>query len=303
MNRVAAAPAALLLSVALLLSSCDSSGPNPDPTGDPTSSAPSASSSDQSPGLDEATAAQLVIARYDAVHALPPTPSDEVDVQAAGDGVVAPGSTEADRVAGALNQAIELGVLDRGDVLVEALERPSAVGDDAATASLCMSQDLRTTDLETGEEAGAAAPPNDWLRIEADFERVDGTWLVTEIRGADPTACVPPSIEAETGPAWDVFAAARVEHESRGGGPDIGEMESVVTERFAETLRSIGPFDPPAVEPPGYTGFKLTEATRSSAEGWACRDDELETVEWELVSGQWLIDFAGQTGEEASPCP
>jgi hypothetical protein len=301
MRRAAAAPAALLLSAALLLAACDSSEPIPDPTAEPTSSSPS-TSAPSTVALDAATAEQLVIARYDAVHGLPPTLPDEVDVDSAGDGVVAPGSTEAERVSGALNQAIELGVLDRGDVLVEALEPPVAAGDDTATVSLCMSQGLRTTDLETGEETGTAAPPDDWRHVQVAFERVDDLWLVTEIMAADPARCIPPSIEAATGQAWEVFAAARVEHESRGGGPDIGELESVVTERFAETLRSIGPFDPPAETPPGYTDFQLTEATRAKAEGWACRDGELETVEWELVGGQWLIDFAGQAGEEASPC-
>lgn len=110
MRRAATAPAALLLSTALLLSACDSSEPIPDPTGE---SAPTAPSTTASPAvaLDAATAEQLVIARYDAVHGLPPTPPDEVDVDSAGEGVVAPGSTEAERVAGALNQAIELGVL------------------------------------------------------------------------------------------------------------------------------------------------------------------------------------------------
>jgi hypothetical protein len=301
MRRAATAPVALLLSAALLLAACDSSEPIPDPTAEPTSSAPS-TSSPSTVALDAATAVQLVIARYDAVHGLPPTAPGEVDVDSAGEGVVAPGSTEAERVVGALNQAIELGVLDRGDLLVEALEPPVAAGDDTATASLCMSQDLRTTDLETGEETGTAPPPDDWLRIQATFERAGDVWLVAEIAAAEPALCIPPSIEEETGRAWDVFAAARVEHESRGGGPDIGKLESVVTDRFAETLRGIGPFDPPAETPPGYTDFQLTEATRSNAVGWACRDGELETVEWELAGGQWLIDFAGQAGEEASPC-
>lgn len=301
MRRAATAPAALLLSAALLLTACDGAEPTPDPTGPPTSPSPTTPSA-STVDLDAGTAEQLVIARYDAVHGLPPTPPGEVDADSAGEGVVAPDSTEAERVAGALNQAIEFGVLDRGDVLVEALEPPVPIGDDAASASLCMSQHLRTTDLETGEETGTAAPPDDWLRVQATFERADDGWLVAEITAADPAQCIPPSIEAETRQAWDVFAAARVEHESRGGGEDIGELASVVTDRFAETLRGIGPFDPPAEPPPGYTDFELTEATRSGAEGRACRDGELETVEWELVSGRWLIDFAGQAGEEASPC-
>lgn len=301
MRRVAAGPAALLLSTTLLLAACESAEPMPDATGRPTPSS-SVTNAPSTIDLDEATAEQLVVARYDAVHGIPPTAADEIDVDAVGEGVVAPGSAEAERLAGALNQAIELGVLDRGDVLVEALEPPVAVADDTATASMCMSQDLHTTNLATGEETGTATPPDDWRHIQAKFERGQSGWLVAEITAAEPAGCIPPSIETETRQAWDVFAAARVDHESRGGGSDIGGMESVVTDRFAETLRSIGPFDPPDQPPPGYSDFQLTEATRSMAEGWACRDGELETVEWEFVDGRWLIDFAGQAGEEASSC-
>jgi hypothetical protein len=301
MTTVGKRRATLLLAVALLLSACDGAGTDPEGTNGPTS--PNGNSADEQVDLDEAIAAELVVARFDAVYGLPPISPDDVDVDSAGDGAVAPGSTEAERIAGALNQAVELGVLDRGDVLVEALEPPQLVGEDGASALLCMSQDIRTTDLETGEELGAPAPPDDWLRIQTVYERVDGAWLVSEITAGDPANCVPPSIVDTTGHAWEVFAAARLDHERRGGGPDIGEMEEVVTDRFAETLRSIGPFEPPASEPPRYTDFLLSQATRSTAEGQACRDGELETVEWQLVSGEWLIDFAGQEGEEATPCP
>jgi hypothetical protein len=217
------------------------------------------------------------------------------------------GEAEADRLRSEANdlirRAIELGVLDRGDVLAEALAPPQSSGDDDATATLCMSQDISTTDLETGEDAGAPAPPDDWLRIRADYQQVAGRWLIAEITAVEPTDCVPPSIAAATAQAWEIFTTARLDHERRGGGPDIGRMEEVVTERFAQTLQGIGPFDPPDVEPPAYTSFEITEATRTTALGEACRDGELEVVEWELVDGQWRIDFAGQVGEEVTPCP
>lgn len=296
--------AAALLSAVLLLAACTgspTSGPTGEPTNDPTTPAPTDPGTEA--GLDEETAARLVVARFDAVYGLPPLPPDEIDVDAAGDGVVAPGSTEAERVEAVLNRAIELGVLDRGDVLAEALAPPQSSGDDDATATLCMSQDISTTDLETGEDAGAPAPPDDWLRIRADYQQVAGRWLIAEITAVEPTDCVPPSIAAATAQAWEIFMTARLDHERRGGGPDIGRMEEVVTERFAETLRGIGPFDPPDVEPPAYTSFEITEATRTTAVGEACRDGELEVVEWELVDGQWRIDFAGQVGEEVTPCP
>jgi hypothetical protein len=295
MTRVAAAPTALLLSVALLLTGCDGSGANPDPTAEPTSSSPSAP--DQHTSLDEATAAQLVIARYDAVHGLPPTPPDEVDVEAAADGVVAPGSTEAERVAGALSQAIELGVLDRGNVLVEALEPPAATSDETSTASLCMSQDLRTTDLETGEETGASAPPSDWLHIEATFERVAGAWLVAEITVAEPVDCVPPSLESELSNVWGAFTDAWRDW-GRSGGDVPAEVLDLATDEYADILRDASPIEPDE-DQPEFSGFDVSAASRTMATAQTCFLDQVQTVEWRLIDGRWLIDIVRQ---EDAPC-
>lgn len=296
MRRAATAPAALLLSAALLLAACDSSEPIPDPTGEPTSSSPS-TSSPSTVALDAATAEQLVIARYDAVHGLPPTPPDEVDVDSAGEGVVAPGSTEAERVSGALNQAIELGVLDRGDVLVEALEPPVAAGDDAATASLCISQDLRTTDLETGEETGTAPPPDDWLHVQVAFERTADAWLVAEIAAAEPVDCVPPSIESELSNAWGAFTDAWRDWGLKGG--DVpSEVLDLATDEYADILRDAGPIEPEE-DQPEFSGFGVSAASRTAATGQTCFLGRDQTVEWRRIDGRWLIDIVRQ---EDGPC-
>lgn len=296
MRRAATAPVALLLSTALLLSACDSSEPIPDPTAEPTSSAPS-TSSPSTVALDAATAEQLVIARYDAVHGLPPTPPGEVEFDSAGEGVVAPGSTEAERVAGALSQAVELGVLDRGDVLVEALEPPVSAGDDGATASMCMSQDLRTTDLETGEETGTAAPPDDWRRIQADFDRIAGAWLVTQITAAEPVECVPPSIETELSRRWEAFTDAWLEWGLNGGDVPSDVLERA-TDEYAEILRDVGSIEPDESQPE-FSGFGVSAASRTTATGHACFLERAQTVEWRLIEGQWLINIVRQ---EEAPC-
>lgn len=296
MTRVSTAGGALLMSLLLALSACDGSGTNPDPTGGQTTASPS-EMADGLAALDEATAAQLIIARYDAVHGLPPTPPDQIDVDSAGDGVVAPGSTEAERVAGTLNQAIEFGVLDRGDVLVEALEPPAANGEDGATASLCMSQNIRATDLETGEPTGAPAPPDGWLPIEASYERIDGEWLLAMIQGTDPaSACVPPSIASELSDVWGAFTDAWRAWGRQGGDvPD--EVLELATERYAGILRDAGAIEP-AEDEPDFAEFTATAATRTDATAQACLQDRAQTVEWMLVDGRWLIDIVRQ--EEAS---
>ena len=297
----AARAAALALIVSLGAAGCSDGASPGDPVGTPTSTPTPSASATTTELPDGATAADLVADRFAAVHGLPPTSADELDVPAVVADVTAAGSPEAERVTGVLEQAVERGVLDRGDVRVEALDAPEA-SDDGAQATLCMSQDVRTTELETGEDTGAPAPPTDWLRIVAEFIRQDGSWALSDITAAEPADCIPPSIQEATAEAWEVFAEARVDHEARGGGPDIGDMSTVVTDRFAETLQSIGPFEPPTAAPPPYQEHELETATRTTAIGRACRDGQVETVEWQLAEGQWLIDFAGQDGEEATAC-
>lgn len=293
--------AALALVVSLGAAGCSDGASPGDPVGTPTSTPTTSASATTAELPDRVTAADLVADRFAAVHGLPPTSADELDIADVVADVTAAGSPEAERVTGVLKQAVERGVLDRGDVRVEALDDPEA-SDAGAQATLCMSQDVRTTELESGEDTGAPAPPTDWLRIVAEFVRQDGSWALSDITAAEPADCTPASIEEATSEAWEVFADARVEHEARGGGPDIGDMSTVVTDRFAETLQSIGPFEPPTAAPPPYGEHELEAVTRTTAIGRACRDGQVETVEWQLVEGQWLIDFAGQDGEEATAC-
>ena len=293
--------AALALIVSLGTTGCTDTANPDDPIGTPTSTSTPSESATAAETLDGATAADRVADRFAAVHGLPPTASDEIDVAGVVADVAAPGSPEAERVTGVLEQAIERGVLDRGDVRVEALDDPHPSGD-GLQVTLCMSQDIRTTELESGEDTGAPAPPTDWLRVRAEFVQQDGSWLLSDITAAEPADCIPPSIQEATSEAWEVFAAARVAHEARGGGPDIGDMSTVVTDRFAETLQSIGPFEPPTAAPPPYQEHQLESARRTAAVGRACRDGQVEMVEWVLVDGRWVIDFAGQEGEEATAC-
>jgi hypothetical protein len=98
------------------------------------------------------------------------------------------------------------------------------------------------------------------------------------------------------------YAEAWLDLERRGGGPEIGALAEVVTDRFARSLRGFAPHDPVA-DPPPFTDFDVTKADRTTVTGRACRSNQLQEVEWVLVDGQWRIDFVGQIGQEPTPCP
>jgi hypothetical protein len=307
MTKPTARTLAALVATALLISACNRADNN-DPADD---AAPPPSNDDAvnddaanepaPAGLDEDTAADLLVARFEAVYGLPPTPADQLDIDAAGEGIVAPDSREAERIAGVLTQARERGVIDRGDVRAESLEAPTTTGGDQANATLCMSQDVRTTHLDTGEEvAEAPAPPDDWLRVEADYVQVDGQWLISETTAASPAECVPPSIEDAVTESWETFTAAWREWERTGG--DADELVDLVTEDHAAILRSLPSFDP-VDDPAPQTDLELHRATRSMVEGDWCRLGKLEEGIWQLVDGAWLVSDAGQFGTEPKEDP
>lgn len=128
------------LAAALVLTACSGTD-SIDPSGDvaPTQSTVEASIKPDPVELDQQTAVALVVARFEAVYGLPPTPPDRLDLEAAGEGIVAPGSREAERISGVLTQARDLGVIDRGDVRAEALTVPTTTGAGQARVTVCMS--------------------------------------------------------------------------------------------------------------------------------------------------------------------
>ena len=119
---------------------------------------------------------------------------------------------------------------------------------------------------------------------------------------SDDPDCVPPSLEEAVTARWELFTEAWYERDRQGGGEELGHLAELVTDDFADTLRGLPPRDP-VPDPAPFTNFELVTATRTSATGQACRSDGLETIEWTLVDGQWRVDFTGQVGEEATPCP
>jgi hypothetical protein len=294
--------AGALLVTAMLLAACNGTSGVEPPDGilTPTAPATTPPPDDQPQALDEETAARLYVAWRQTVYALPTTPPESVDATA-GDGVVVPDSAAAQWVDQELEQARERGVVVRGDVHAEAIP-PVEFADDRATATICSSADVRVTDVASGEPVSDDPVDNAYTRFDVIYRRLGEDWLVEQADRLDERGCVPPSIQAAVAAAWDRFTDAWYERDRQGGGEDIGRLTDVITDEFADILRGL-PAREPVAEPPPFTQFELSAASPTTATGRACRSGGVETVEWLLVDGRWRVDFAGQVGQETSPCP
>ncbi|HZW43718.1 MAG TPA: hypothetical protein VFF32_04920 [Dermatophilaceae bacterium] len=251
--------------------------------------------------LDEDIAAGLYIAWRETVYGLPSTKPEAVDVEAAADTLAVPDSQASDWVTRELELARDRGVIVRGGVHAEPISAVQVTGG-RATVPICSSADVRVTDVVTGEPVGEEPVDASYTRFDVTFRRVDDDWLVERADPGDKRDCLPPSIERTVLDRWELFTAAWYERDRLGGGEELGPLTDVVTDRFADVLRGLPPRDPvPAPAP--FTDFELATATRTTATGHACRSGGLETIDWVLADGQWRVDFAGQAGEELTPCP
>ena len=251
--------------------------------------------------LDGDAAVGLYVAWRETVYALPPTEPEAVDVEVAGDGIVVPDSDASAWVVEELELASKRGVIVRGTVRAETIQPVQVVGE-RATASMCSSADVRPSDLVTGEPVGRESGDRSYTRFDAHFRLIGDDWLVEGAERSDDQDCVPPSIEQALATRWEQFVEGWYERDRRGGGKELGALTEVVTDRFAQSLSEL-PARGPVPDPPPFTQFETTTATRSTATGHACRSGGLETVEWVLFDGQWRVDFVGQAGPDPEPCP
>ena len=296
---------AVVLAAVLLLGACNGAdgieppdNPSPTPT---TTAAPEPEPQKPEPQtLDDDTAAELYVAWRETVYALPPTPPDAVDIESAGEAIAVPGSDASAWVTQELKLARDRGVVVRGAVHAEPVSTITTAGE-SATIAICASADVRITDVATGDPVGDEKVDASYTYFDVAYRRLDDAWLVEGAESGDDDDCVPPSIEEAVTDRWDVFTAAWYERDRQGGGEELGQLNEVVTERFAETLRGLAPRDPVA-DPAPFTDFEIVAATRRLATAHACRSGGLETIEWKLIKGQWRVDFAGQVGQESTPC-
>ena len=304
MRTTAARAASALLCAALLLAACtgaDGVEPPVEPSPIPaTTQAQEPDPEPEPPALDPDAAADLYVAWRETVYALPPTKPEDVDVEAAGRAVAVPNSEAAEWVAEELQLARDRGVVVRGDVDAEPLS--GVRGGDRASVTICTSAHVRVTDVATGDPVSNDAVDTSYTRFEVAYERIGDEWLVEKADPADgERKCVPPSIERTVADRWALFTEAWYERDRQGGGDEIDALTRVVTEEFADTLRDL-PARDPVREPAPFTDFKLSTVTRTTAVGHACRSGGMETIEWKLVDEVWRVDFAGQIGQESTPC-
>ena len=291
--------AGVLLAAVLVLAACNRADTREPP--DNPSPSPAATDPPEPPALDSDTAADLYVAWRETVYALPPTQPEAVDAEAGGDTIVVPGSAAADWVTQELGLARDRGVIVRGSVHAESLSAPQVTGD-RATAAICSSADVRVTDVATGDPVSDDAVDTSYTRFDATYQRMNVAWLVEGVERSDERACVPPSIDGALAARWEQFTEAWYERDRKGGGENLGQLADVVTERFADTLRGL-PARDPVPDPSPYTNFETVAATPTTATSHACRAGGLETIEWTSTEGSWRVDFAGQTGQEPTPCP
>lgn len=301
--------ATVLMTAALALTGCSGSddadplvSASPTPvTSSPTSARTSAAPpTPEPPTPDGDAAAERYIDWRDMVYALPPTLPEAVDVDGAGDGVVVPGSEAAAWVSQELQLARDRGVIVRGSTDAEAIS-PVEIAGDRATVMICSSPDVQVTDVATGEPVSDDLVDTSYSSLIVAYQRIGDDWLVESADLSDDPACVPASVEEPVRASWDAYAEAWLDLERRGGGPEIGPLAEVLTDRFAGSLREF-PTHEPVENPPPFTDLEVTGADRTSATGHACRATHLQTIEWVLVDGEWRIDFVGRAGEEAEPC-
>jgi hypothetical protein len=299
----------VLLTAALVLTACngpedieppDSISPAPITTS-PTPVSNIARTPEPDPQtLDDDTAAELYVAWRAIVYGLPPTPPEAVDVDTVADAIVLPGSEASDWITQELQLARDRGVVVRGSIHAEPISAVDAA-DDRATVAICSSADVRVTDVATGDPVGDETVDPSYTRFDVAYRLVDDTWLVEQADPSDQEDCVPPSLDEAVAARWELFTEAWYERDRQGGGEALGQLTAVVTDRFAETLGGL-PSRDPVPDPAAFTDLELVAATRTSATGQACRSGGLEIIEWLLVDGQWQVDFAGQFGQEVTPC-
>lgn len=300
------------LAAALLLAACsgaddtiqppDNPGPTPARTSPPAPEPPAPEPSASAPrALDDDTAAELYVAWRQVVYGLPPTAPEAVDVDLVADTIMVPGSEASDWVTQELQLARDRGVVVRGGIDAEPVSAVDVAGD-RATVTICSSADVRITDVATGDPVGNEAVDDAYTPFDVAYRLVDDAWLLEQADPSDEGGCVPPSLEEAVTARWELFTEAWYERDRHGGGEDLGRLTEVITEGFAETLSGL-PSRDPVPDPAPFTDFGLAAATRTSATGQACRSGGWETIEWELVDGQWRVDFAGQVGQEVTPCP
>lgn len=305
MTPVTMRTAHVVLVAALLLPACNGAdGIDPPDDADPTRPAASSPTSFPEPdpqALDGDTAAELYVAWREALYGLPPTRPEAINVDAAGEAIVVPGSEAAEWLRQELALARERGVVVRGGVHAEPTSAVTLAGD-RATVAMCSSADVRPTDVATGDPVGDEAVDTSYSQFDVAYQRIDDVWLVERADPSDERDCVPPSIDQAVTARWELFTQGWYERDRAGGGQELGQLTGVVTDDFADILRGLPPRDP-VVDPAAFTNFELSAATPTSATGQACRSGGLERIEWVVVDGRWRVDFAGQAGQEATPCP
>jgi len=267
-------------------------------------------------GFDEETAVGQYVALQHAIIQLAPIDPGDIDVDGAGDGIVADGSPAATFLSDRLTTMAETGTGPSGEVVdAEILELHDA--GQQASAELCVLQKTELVDLATGEAAEGAPeqPEARYLRIEVTYAHVDGDWLIEELPGLEhdglPDDCVPLTIVEAVQANWEAHDDAGVRWIDSGFAiEERAALQPLVTEARWQEIVATEPEEPTGrVRGDIVYDLELLSATRTEVVGEWCidgsRDPDATTIRngevvpnedrlltrgrWQLEDGEWLV--------------
>lgn len=306
--------AAMLLTVACTSNDDDGGTATPPP---PPPTTEDNDNGDEAPtSLDEETAAGQYVALQHAIIQLAPIDPGDIDIEDAGDGIVADGSPAAEFLTDRLTTMAETGTGPSGQIVdAEVLELRDT--GQQASAELCVLQETEPVDLSTGEAAeGAPAQPDArYLRIEVAYTYAEGDWLIDGLPGlqADglPDDCVPPSIAQAVQANWEAHEQAVAEWIDASFAVEARTaLEPLVTEARWQEIEATEPEEPTGrVRGDIAYDLELLSATRTEVAGEWCldgnRDPDATTLRngelvdndtrslvrarWQLEDGEWLL--------------
>lgn len=310
-------PLAALCAATLFVVACTSN----DDGGDATPPPPPPTTEDDDngdeapPGLDEETAVGQYVALQHAIIQLAPIDPGDIDVEGAGDGIVAEASPAAEFLTDRLTTMAETGIGPSGEVVDAEVVELRGTGAQAS-AELCVLQETEPVDLSTGEVVEGAPQQSDarYLQIDVAYTHADGAWLIDELPDLEdgrPDDCVPPTIAQAVQVNWEAHdEAGRRWIDSGFAIEERAALEPLVTSTRWEAIQATEPEEPTGrVRGDIVYGLELLSATRTEVVGEWCidgnRDPDATTISngevvpnedrlltrgrWQLENGEWLV--------------
>ncbi len=294
-RRLAALCAAMLVAVACTSNDDDGDAAPPPP---PPTTEDNDNGAGVAPALDEQTALGQYVALQHAIIGLAPTDPGHIEIEDAGQGIVADGSSAAEFLTDRLTTMAETGSGPSGQIVdAEVLELRDAGAQ--ASAALCVLQEAEPVEVSTGEPAEGAPeqPEARYLRIEVAYAYAEDDWLIEELPGLEhdglPDDCVPPTIVQAVHANWERYVEALAGWIDTSFAVEArAPLEPLVTDARWEEIEATEPQEPTGwVQGEIAYDLELLSATRTEVAGEWCLDGSRDPDATTLRNGE-LVDNA-----------